>query len=668
MKLTFSNKKLKMNKLFNIIFTSIVIISLTSSVVAQEVNEVTVEVSKEKTVIQGKAFYLHTVKKGENIYRISKAYNVTQKDIIIANPEAISGSIKDGQVLKIPADPGAPRNIQQIESDNFIYHVAEDKQTVYFLTQKYKITEKELYKYNPELEFSPLQAGQLVKIPKTPNAPVGSEKFKPIERYVEYKVGKKETKYSIAKENNITVDELIRANPILNSEDLQKGQVLQIPVKSETEIVTVPIVNKPDTAKLAPETKKQSPCDTYKPFSEPIRVAMLFPFFLEGMETLAMIDSANNEKRNLETNETFQITSNLMEFYEGALMAVDSLKRAGLSVKIFTYDTGKENQKLSTILALPEMAKMDLIIGPYTKHTLAVEKTAQFARKNKIKMVSPVATDTKSLTDNPYVFQVNAEESVSAEKVAKYISTFPNKNVILIYSNQIADKEVFDTYKNKLTEILPNQFKVYDYTDKNNLKKLAPLLVNHVDNIVIIPSEQLAIIQNLLNFLNFSPQNYSAQNTSPQNTSSQNSSIEVFGLPSWTIFKSLLDQEYLHNLEFQYATPFYIDFSNNQVQNFLTNYKLFYKSAPTYHVKDNSPQFYSKEGYSPAFLGYDVTFYFLNSMGRMGKNFENCLGQQKMDLLHTNIIFDRIAPDGGFLNKGVNIIKYTKDYYITKVN
>jgi ABC-type branched-chain amino acid transport systems, periplasmic component len=618
-------------------------------------NDVVVEVSKEKVVINGKTFFLHKVKKGENLYRISRAYNVTQKDIIIANPETISGNIKEGQTLKIPTETGA-RNISQIESDNFIYHIAEEKQTIYYIAQKYKITQEELFKYNPELQYSKLQVGQVVKIPKVPNAPVGTDKFRPIEKYVEYKVGRKETMYSISKDHNITVDELIAANPILNTGDLKKGQIIQIPVKSDTEIIAIPIVNIPDTVKQETTTTEQkTPCENVKAFSETIKVAILLPIFIEGNETLAMLDSAmaekGGEKMNYEANEVYQLTANLLEFYEGALMAIDSLKKAGMSVKLYVYDTGRDNQKINSILAKPEMAKVDLIIGPLTYNQSSLDKVAQFAQMNKIKMVSPVSTNIQILKNNPYVFQINANESVSIDVLLKYISaTFDNKNIILINSNKESDRDTFELFKNKLNTYFPNQFKIFNYNDDPKL--IDALIAKNTNNLIIFPSEQEAIINKILNHLNFLPKDYN---------------IKVYGLSIWTIFKGI-EQEFLHNLEFQYTSSFYVNFDDPRVKSFFNNYKLYYKTEPTYHTKDNSPQFFYKDGYNMAFLGYDITFYFLNSIGRLGRNFENCLGQQKIDLLHTNIIFDKLDSVSGYLNKGVDILKYTKEYKVIKAN
>jgi len=617
-------------------------------------NEILVEISKEKILVNNKSFYLHKVKKGENLFRISRAYNISQKEIIIANPETISGNIKEGQTLKIPVETSA-RSTTQIESDNFVYHIVAEKETVFSLTQKYKVSKEDLAKYNVELQnTSDLQIGQVVKIPKSPNTPVGTDKFKPIEKYEEYKVGRRETMYSIAKDHNISVNELIAANPILNTTDLKKGQIIQMPVKSENEIISVP--TKLDTTKQYALSKDVTPCNGFKLFSETVNVALLLPISVEGNETIQLLDSMmtvkDSERRNYENRETFLLTINLLEFYQGALLALDSLKKAGMSLKLYTFDTGRDNQKIANILSKPEMSRMDLIIGPLTYNTESIEKTAQFALKNRIKMVSPVSSNIKVAKDNPSVFQINTNESFDIDAIMKYISSsYEKRNIILVNSGKESDRDTFELFKNKLIGYFPNQFKILNYND--DPKEIDRLIQKDLDNLVIFPSEHEATISRLLNHLNYNL--------------SQNFSIKVFGLPSWAVFKGL-DQGLLYNLEYQYATTFFVDFKASRIQNFLNKYKVYYKTLPSYHTKDGSPQFITKDGYNMTFLGYDITFYFLNSMGRMGRNFENCLGQQKINLLHTNIFFERCNPQGGFLNKGVNIVKYTKDYNIVKAN
>ena len=610
------------------------------------VNEIVVEISKEKTVVNGKMFYLHTVKKGENMFRICKAYNVTQKDIITANPETISGTIRDGQELKIPIETGVPDTVQKNESNKFIYHIAQEGQTVFYLTQKYKISREELIKYNPDLRISSLQVGQLVNIPKTPETIVPAITPPAVQyanQYLEHIVIQSETKYGISKQYNITVEELIAANPILNAEDPKPGQSLRIPEKQNSEIVSVSVVPKKDT--LIPKNYLPFiPCDYYKPFSETYNVALLLPLLIDQNQTLVMIDSAkaskDGYKKRQGNNDIITRTTNIVEFYQGALIALDSLKKAGMFVKITIYDIDKDLVKLDHVLAKLEMAKMDLIIGPF--YAEAVEKASQFALKNKIKLISPVSANSNSLKNNPYLFQVNPNETIGAEAMLRYIAGINNKNIILVCSNSPKDTILTNHYRNRLKALFQTQFKEFYFS--KNMSQLNLLLNKNQDNIIIIPTEDKGFISPALQTLNIAKKN--------------SYTIKVFGLPAG-INVAINEQDYLYNLEFHYYSTYYADFTSTNLKKFIEKYHLFYNTEPYK---------FGKEGYNFGMLGYDVTFYFLSSLARHGKSFENCIMQNKIDLLHTNIVFERINPESGFINKGINIMKYSKEYTVTKVN
>ncbi|KAA6310395.1 hypothetical protein EZS27_038294, partial [termite gut metagenome] len=72
----------------------------------------------------------------------------------------------------------------------------------------------------------------------------------------------------------------------------------------------------------------------------------------------------------------------MVEYYEGFLMAVDSLKRTGVSVDLYVYDSGGQNASILSILQQKEMVDMDVIFGPlYSKH---IKPLANFAKANKI--------------------------------------------------------------------------------------------------------------------------------------------------------------------------------------------------------------------------------------------------------------------------------------------
>lgn len=52
------------------------------------------------------------------------------------------------------------------------------------------------------------------------------------------------------------------------------------------------------------------------------------------------------------------------EYYQGFLMAVDSLKRQGASINVYAYDSEESESTVRRILSDPILKEMDLIIAP----------------------------------------------------------------------------------------------------------------------------------------------------------------------------------------------------------------------------------------------------------------------------------------------------------------
>ena len=139
-----------------------------------------------------------------------------------------------------------------------------------------------------------------------------------------HKVKRKETVYSISREYGISEAELIAANPELKGENkIKKGTFLCIPYPTaQVEKPTQPQVVPSDT-QLFSENKK-----TTERFST-IKAALILPF----------LDVSKSE------------AARVIEYYEGFLMAVDSLKRSGVSIDLYAYNSGPENASLNPILS-----------------------------------------------------------------------------------------------------------------------------------------------------------------------------------------------------------------------------------------------------------------------------------------------------------------------------
>jgi len=630
-------------------------------------SQVTVVPSKTKVVIDGKSFFLHTVKPGETLYSISRAYNVLQRDVVFNNPDAFEG-IKIGQELKIPVNSGETPAGNQIQSAQYIYHITEKGQTVFWLTQNYNISQEELFKYNPELEHSDLQAGQVVTIPKKANGTVQTaEPKKPA--HVVHTVKRGETLFSIAKNYNVNLNGVFEINPELNANDprVKVGQQVKIPMEDAAPIGLPIELSKADTVIIRQDLQTNNnavtPPPQYTAFvvddssecaettRKEFRIAMFLPWFLADNAPASAPDSGlvkGNESRFRYRDGKYWInpsSMNALEFYMGALLAIDSLKNQGLNAKIYEFDTMRDTIKMAQLLRSQEMKNMDLIIGPF--YTDLVNQVRSFALENRIYYVSPVSVNAESLKNNPFLMQVNAGEINTVGAMVNHITKQENKHITLIGNRSDADQTLFNAYLNRLKMTFPDSCLTVHQMRTDSLQQPTRYLKKGLMNVVIIPSAD----EKFVNIV-----------TGQLNTSTNSYKVNLYGLASLTKIVNL-DMEYLHALEFRYATAFYIDYDNPAVQNFLRRYRKMYNTEPTLSTGLGG---ISSNAYQFAFLGYDITFYFLSALKKYGKDFGRCITNFRMPLLESDFRFEKIDPYSGYMNRHLDIYKYGKDYSITK--
>lgn len=110
----------------------------------------------------------HTVSKGETISEIAQEYNVKSSEIYELNPDARNG-IKFKTVLLIPNKAKKNKASTPEVAANYPEktHEVLPKETLYGIAKQHNITIEDLYKINPGLEKEGLKQGQIIKIPQT---------------------------------------------------------------------------------------------------------------------------------------------------------------------------------------------------------------------------------------------------------------------------------------------------------------------------------------------------------------------------------------------------------------------------------------------------------------------------------------------------------------------
>lgn len=122
----------------------------------------------------------HTISKGENLTIIAKKYGLKPKDIIKANPNAPK-ILKLNSVLLIPnANQSATIKSNEVVTNTTPgLHDVQAKETLWRISKKYNISVEDLKKANPLLETEGLKIGQQITIPSNVDADPALQK--PIE-------------------------------------------------------------------------------------------------------------------------------------------------------------------------------------------------------------------------------------------------------------------------------------------------------------------------------------------------------------------------------------------------------------------------------------------------------------------------------------------------------
>jgi len=158
----------------------------------------------------------YTVKRGDSLYSIARAFNVTVADIYNLN-NLNSTNLQIGQVLKIP-DTSNP------STNGSSTYTVKKGDTLYGISNQYGVSAQDIYNLN-NLNTTNLQIGQILRIPTSSGINPGG--------VFTYTVKKGDSLYSIAKRYETTVDEIIKLND-LNNINLSIGQKLSIPETGES--------------------------------------------------------------------------------------------------------------------------------------------------------------------------------------------------------------------------------------------------------------------------------------------------------------------------------------------------------------------------------------------------------------------------------------------------
>jgi hypothetical protein len=266
-----------------------------------------------------------------------------------------------------------------------------------------------------------------------------------------------------------------------------------------------------------------------------------------------------------------------LDFYNGVLMAIDSLKKTNISLDIRIIDTKQKNNSLATLLTDTSLQKTALIISAVTNRT-DTKLIADFALANQTPMVSAIFPNDAGVTNNPFFTILNPTLKSQCEAISSYLQNNFTKTTILYCKKKGATE---DFIQNVITESNTQTSKLFlniEVQDSIFFSDLAPYLDSTKQNILLCGSLKESFGAAVVKIFNEHPA-YKAT---------------VIGMPTWDGEKSLNAA----NVEIIYASPYYFNGNEKLLKQLTAAYKGKYLGRP-------SDQF---------FKGYETLLYFTNTL------------------------------------------------------
>jgi len=528
-------------------------------------------------------FLIHTVLVRENYFRFKKKYGVSKRVLRKFNPILRSENLKLGQVIKIPVKDdfkleGATEQITETKP-----YIVKPRETKYGISKRYAISIEQLEELNPQIKGRDLKMADLILVPDSEEIPEEEDGF------TIHKVVKGETFYSLGRLYSISQDDLISVNPELQ-DGVIEGMLIKIPIVEESsKLVFIPSIE-PD---------------------KEIKAALMLPLM------------TNRKQIDFDKSKTSDIAT---DFYLGAMMALDSVKKLGLSVHLKVFDTQNSKTQISRYIIENDFSDTDLIIGPlFIGNVELVSKTLQ--NKN-VAIVSPVSQKDHSVFGSNKLIQDTPSNEKLMSKVLNHIKSNYNDENIVIFSDT-TDLVIPQLVKVlEVLEPLDSLTKIEIIKPKKGYFRpelFREKILKEKDNILILITEDPVVTKDVVQNLGVLPKDINAT---------------FFAMNKGSNFNEV-NNNYLAHVNFHFPVSSFINREDENVKKFIRTYKYKNKAEPSDY----------------SFKGFDVT---LDALLRCASydDIASALNAGYSSRIATKYEYDNNGYGKGFINQGVYLLKY----------
>lgn len=521
-------------------------------------------------------------------------------------------------------------------------HKVKAKETLYSISKAYNVAIDEIVRSNESLKAG-LKEGSTIYIPSREASPAVTADAAPAQEAdaagsaapsveTEWKLsGENIKKYSrkkhtvkwyeqlsdVAAKYNVPAEAIVSFNDLKDIQ-LKKKQILYIPnneflVLLEKRAAETAAAETPVAANETQEETETVTEEIVVKGSDTVRIAYILPLNLA---------------------DTLGANSNFMDFYSGALLAANRMKEEGMEITIDLFDNSADNIDSGT----------NYVVGP-----VRAADMAKFLNVNSpagYHIISPMdMASERFIEGNEMFIQAPASQKAQIHNLAKLFAgkCTPQDNAVVIYEKGGSDAALVKETLHLLDTLGVNYTQIsYGILEgREILEKLMPLFKPQMKNLVLVPSNSEAFVSDVVRNMNL-------LHTNPMEENRR--SVTLFGTPRWRNFETI-EVDYFHRMNLHLSLPYFVDYSNAEVKDFLMKYRALYNAEPTPF----------------AFQGYDITKYFLTLHKNYGNGFNRSdrLGETVMLQSKFNFVQNNSSQPNGFENTGTVNVMYNNDYTIS---
>ena len=405
----------------------------------------------------------HKIQKKQTIESISSLYNISKELINYYNPNI---NIKKNNILKIPK---ISENLT-LRNDFFSKIPVTTNDKLWKIAFDFGMNLELLKEINQG--FSIEKNKELVVIN---NDHVNKNNYLSFESQFSFYLVKIKTHAdSLFSKDILNKESFFKLNPHLNSELLNSGDIIKIPIS----IKTYPKSNL-DALENTFDLKRR------------IKLGLILNLRTENFneEKIAEYSSI------IENDKMLNIS---LDYLFGSLMAIDSISKYGYSIDLNVFDSSNNKDKLLKLFSKNDFSKYDFVIGPIKDDLF--DYFIEISKANDTKIVKPLSQNHSKSSN---VINTIPSDSILYNKVIEYVSTFESDTKKYIISDL---KNINLSNKIKLSFPEATQISSKRNKDGNDTKSLnrdeLKLKFQNGRHIVFLESSSEAFISNVTSLLN----------------------------------------------------------------------------------------------------------------------------------------------------------------------